>query len=135
MMFLAGMKLRWITPIVVAGVAGILYLATHINERRDRLLAFLNPEEYQASGGYQQLQGLIAIGSGGLQGLGLGAGRQKDALPSLRPHRFYFSDDWGGTGSEIHAVDGLWLPPHFLSGTMWRRTRGTVSACFWDSAA
>jgi cell division protein FtsW len=77
MMFLAGMKLRWIAPIVIAGVAGILYLATHINERRDRLLAFLNPEEYQASGGYQQLQGLIAIGSGGVDGLGLGEGRQK----------------------------------------------------------
>jgi cell division protein FtsW len=77
MMFMAGMKLRWIAPIIIAGIAGILYLATHISERRDRLLAFLNPEEYQASGGYQQLQGLIAIGSGGVEGLGLGEGRQK----------------------------------------------------------
>ena len=76
-MFVAGMRLRWILPIVLAGVIGILYLAVHIEERRDRLLAFLNPEEYQASGGYQQLQGLIAIGSGGVDGLGLGEGRQK----------------------------------------------------------
>jgi cell division protein FtsW len=77
MMFIGGMKLRWIAPIFIAGAAGILYLAAHISERRDRLLAFLNPEEYQASGGYQQLQGLIAIGSGGVDGLGLGEGRQK----------------------------------------------------------
>ncbi len=77
MMFMAGMKLRWIAPIVIVGISGILYLATHIDERRARLLAFLNPEEYQASGGYQQLQGLIAIGSGGVDGLGLGEGRQK----------------------------------------------------------
>lgn len=76
-MFVAGMRLRWILPIVFVGVAGILYLAVHIDERRDRLVAFLNPEEYQASGGYQQLQGLIAIGSGGVDGLGLGEGRQK----------------------------------------------------------
>jgi cell division protein FtsW len=76
-MFVAGMRLRWILPIILAGAIGILYLAMHIDERRDRLLAFLNPEEYQASGGYQQLQGLIAIGSGGVDGLGLGEGRQK----------------------------------------------------------
>lgn len=76
-MFVGGMRLRWILPIVIVGLAGILYLAIHIDERRDRLLAFLNPEEYQASGGYQQLQGLIAIGSGGVDGLGLGEGRQK----------------------------------------------------------
>jgi cell division protein FtsW len=76
-MFVAGMRLRWILPIVLLGVVGILYLAIHIEERRDRLLAFMNPEEYQASGGYQQLQGLIAIGSGGVDGLGLGEGRQK----------------------------------------------------------
>jgi cell division protein FtsW len=76
-MFVAGMRLRWILPIVLVGAVGILYLAFHIEERRDRLLAFLNPEEYQAGGGYQQLQGLIAIGSGGVDGLGLGEGRQK----------------------------------------------------------
>src|SRR6478736_8212353 len=77
MMYMAGMKVRWVAPLVVVGIAGILYLATHIDERRARLLAFLNPEQYEASGGYQQLQGLIAIGSGGLDGLGLGEGRQK----------------------------------------------------------
>ena len=89
-MFVAGMRLRWILPIVLVGVVGILYLAIHIEERRDRLLAFLNPEEYQASGGYQQLQGLIAIGSGGVDGLGLGEGRQKMLyLPYAHPTSFF----------------------------------------------
>ena len=77
MMFLAGMRLRWILPIVAAGLAGVLYLASHIDERWDRIIAFLNPEQYHATGGYQQLQALIAIGSGGPLGLGLGEGRQK----------------------------------------------------------
>ena len=44
-MFVAGMRLRWILPIVLVGVVAILYLAIHIEERRDRLLAFLNPED------------------------------------------------------------------------------------------
>jgi len=41
------------------------------------LLAFLNPEKYQETEGHQQLMGLIAFGSGGVDGLGLGNGRQK----------------------------------------------------------
>jgi cell division protein FtsW len=77
MMFVAGMRLRWLAPFAIIGVCGIIYLATHIDERRDRLLAFMNPEKYEQSDGYQQLQGLIAIGSGGIEGRGLGEGRQK----------------------------------------------------------
>lgn len=77
MMFLAGMRMRWILPLIVLGVCGILYLATHDAERASRLVAFLEPEKYKEGEGYQQYQGLIAIGSGGTEGLGLGEGRQK----------------------------------------------------------
>jgi len=76
MMFMAGMRWSWIVPIVIIGLVGILYLATHIDERRGRLLAFLHPERFPDEF-YQQLQGLIAFGSGGTEGLGLGEGRQK----------------------------------------------------------
>ncbi len=44
-----------------------------------RFLAFLYPEKYPADA-YQQVQGLIALGSGGVEGLGLGNGRQKMAF-------------------------------------------------------
>lgn len=77
MMFIGGLRLLWILPLAVIGVAVIIYAATHIDERHGRLLAFLDPEKYAATEGYQQNQGLIAIGSGGLEGLGLGEGRQK----------------------------------------------------------
>ncbi|MBN8709852.1 MAG: cell division protein FtsW [Verrucomicrobia bacterium 61-8] len=76
-MFVGGIRMRWVVPAAIIGVAGILYIATHIDERHGRLMAFMNPEKYQATEGYQQLQGLIAFGSGGTEGLGLGEGRQK----------------------------------------------------------
>jgi cell division protein FtsW len=75
-MFLAGASLRWLGIFAVGGLAAMLYAATHINDRLGRMLAFLHPDKYPDDF-YQQLQGLIAIGSGGLYGLGLGEGRQK----------------------------------------------------------
>jgi cell division protein FtsW len=75
-MFLAGASLRWLGLFAVIGLVGILYGATHIDERLGRLLAFMYPDKYPDEF-YQQMQGLIAIGSGGIDGLGLGAGRQK----------------------------------------------------------
>ncbi len=77
MMFVGGSSLRFLGPLVCSGVGGILLLAWHISQRQGRLLAFLNPERYQETEGHQQLMGLIAFGSGGIEGLGLGNGRQK----------------------------------------------------------
>ena len=76
MMFLAGTILRWLVPMVMTGLGGVIYAATHVEERMGRLLAFMNPAKYPDEF-YQQQQGLIAFGSGGLEGLGLGEGRQK----------------------------------------------------------
>ncbi len=77
MMFVAGAGLRYLIPLATAGLGGVLYVATHIEERNARLIAFLNPENFKLTEGLQQWQALIAIGSGGLTGLGLGEGRQK----------------------------------------------------------
>ena len=46
-------------------------------ESRDRLLSFLNPEADPLGKGFQAMQSMIAIGTGGLTGLGIGNGRQK----------------------------------------------------------
>jgi cell division protein FtsW len=77
MMFVAGASPKYLGPLVLAGVASILAIAWHISERQGRLLAFLHPEQYQEKEGHQQWMGLIAFGSGGVEGLGLGNGRQK----------------------------------------------------------
>ena len=76
-MFIAGTNLALLGTLSLGGVAAILYVATHIAERNGRLLAFLHPEQYKLTSGLQQLQALIAWGSGGIEGLGLGNGRQK----------------------------------------------------------
>jgi cell division protein FtsW len=79
LMFIAGTRLRYIAPVFAAGLAGMIYIATHIGERQGRLLAFLDLEKYKEGAGLQQWQALIAFGSGGVEGLGLGNGRQKMA--------------------------------------------------------
>lgn len=77
MMFVAGASPKYLGPVVIIGIASILAIAWHISERQGRLLAFLHPEQYEAKEGHQQWMGLIAFGSGGVEGLGLGNGRQK----------------------------------------------------------
>lgn len=76
-MFVAGAALRWLLLMGGAGLAGVLLLAMNISERQGRLLAFMNPEKFKLGEGLQQWQALIAFGSGGVEGLGLGEGRQK----------------------------------------------------------
>lgn len=67
--------------LVAFSVAGVALLAANIdtssNFRIRRLLTWLHPEEYSASGGYQVMQSLYAIGSGGFFGKGLGNSAQK----------------------------------------------------------
>lgn len=77
MMFVAGAALRWLALVVVGGLGGVLFLAMNISERHNRLLAFIDPSKYKLGEGLQQWQALIAFGSGGTDGLGLGEGRQK----------------------------------------------------------
>jgi len=76
-MFVAGSSLRYLGTSAILGLAGMLFIATRIPERMSRFLAFLHPEQYRLTEGLQQWQALIAIGSGGIDGLGLGNGRQK----------------------------------------------------------
>jgi cell division protein FtsW len=76
LMFLAGTRLRYLAPTVLAGFAALGLAVYKMPERTGRFLAFLYPEKYPADA-YQTVQGLIALGSGGVEGLGLGNGRQK----------------------------------------------------------
>lgn len=77
MMFVAGAGLRWLIPLVGAGLAGLVVAIFHIEERMGRLMAFLDPEKYKLTEGLQQWQALLAFGAGGVDGVGLGSGRQK----------------------------------------------------------
>ncbi len=76
-MFLAGTNPVLLGGVALSGVAGLLFVATQMTERMGRLVAFMDPEKFKEDAGLQQMQALLAWGSGGLEGLGLGNGRQK----------------------------------------------------------
>jgi len=76
-MFVAGANPLWLGGVAITGVGALLVIATRISERMGRLSAFLHPQHFKEDAGLQQMQALIAWGSGGMEGLGLGNGRQK----------------------------------------------------------
>jgi cell division protein FtsW len=76
-LFVAGLSWKWL---VVGGAAAlpVLYLLiSHVSYRQARLMAFLNPDADPLGSGFQLLQSLIAVGSGGLTGVGLMESKQK----------------------------------------------------------
>ena len=76
-MFVAGSPLKFIVPLGVAGGSLAVFGALAEPYRRARVTAFLDPWADPLNTGYQTIQSLIALGSGGLFGVGLGASRQK----------------------------------------------------------
>ncbi len=77
MLFVGGVKPRYIGLALAAAVpAGILLVASSPYRLR-RVLAFLDPWAHRYDIGYQVTESLMTLGSGGFWGLGLGAGRQK----------------------------------------------------------
>ena len=77
MIFAAGVSWRFIGFFSLGAIPALLALAFGAAYRRDRLFAFLNPESDPQGKGFQALQSLIALGTGGFKGLGIGNGRQK----------------------------------------------------------
>jgi cell division protein FtsW len=77
MLFAAGLKIRYFFSIALF-MGPILYLVIKMNpEKMKRVLAFLNPEEHLSTSGFQAIQSIYAIGSGGIFGQGLGNSTQK----------------------------------------------------------
>jgi len=76
-MFVAGASPLWLGAVSLTALGALLIVATQISERMGRLSAFLHPQHFKEDAGLQQMQALIAWGSGGMEGLGLGNGRQK----------------------------------------------------------
>ncbi|MDX2227120.1 MAG: putative lipid II flippase FtsW [Verrucomicrobiae bacterium] len=77
MMFIAGTRMRYLVPGVVTALGCLTVAVVMMPERLARIFAFLWPELNKTGKGYQVYQGLIALGSGGMNGVGLGESRQK----------------------------------------------------------
>ncbi len=77
MFFVAGGSLWQMALLAPAGVAAVAYVVTHSDYQLARVQAFLDPWADPQGNGYQTIQSLIALASGGPLGVGLGASRQK----------------------------------------------------------
>lgn len=77
MLFIAGSPMRYVMSIGGTGLLLASLAAMAAPYRRARVLSFLDPWADPLNSGYQAIQGLIALGSGGWFGVGLGASRQK----------------------------------------------------------
>jgi len=77
MLFEAGLSLRFLAGAIAAALPVIYLLIARVPYRYNRLMAFLHPEQDPQGAGFQLLQSLIAVGSGGFFGVGLMASRQK----------------------------------------------------------
>ena len=77
MMFVAGTRGRWLMAGAGGAVIFMIVYVSLLGYAGDRITAWFHPEEDPGDTGYQILQSLYAIGSGGLFGLGLGRSKQK----------------------------------------------------------
>ena len=76
-LFGAGLSWKWIAVGAAAAAPVLFFLITHVSYRNARLTAFLHPEADPQGAGFQLLQSLIAVGSGGFAGVGLMESKQK----------------------------------------------------------
>lgn len=76
MAYVAGLPMKRVLQVGVVILIGTVLAVVSTGYRRDRVLTFLHPEQDCQNAGYQACQALIAVGSGGISGKGLGHGAQ-----------------------------------------------------------
>ena len=90
-MFMAQVPLTYLsatTALIIPFIAGLIYFQPY---RLKRILTFLNPWDDPQGAGFQIIQSLIAIGSGGLWGMGIGNSKQKFFYLPMHHTDFIFS--------------------------------------------
>lgn len=89
--FLCGAPLKPLAMLCGGGLIGVGTLALTLDYARERITVWLDPAAYPLEGGWQTLQGMMAIGSGGFFGLGLGKSRLKYSWVSEPANDFIFT--------------------------------------------
>ncbi len=116
MVMLAGAKWSHLSLIGACGAAVGAFYALSEEYRRERLMSFRDPWKYLSDEGYQLAQSLLAFGSGGLFGMGLGRGRQKYAFLPYPESDFIFAvvgEDMGLVGCLL--ILGLFVAFEFFA--------------------
>lgn len=106
--FAAGAQIRWFAGAVGAVIGGLVAAIMFVPYAKERVSMLLSPEKYDPTGKiWQTLQGLYAIGSGGLFGVGLGGSRQKHMYVSQPQNDFVFSiiaEELGFAGAALVII-------------------------------
>lgn len=122
MMYVAGTGAKWLLAGAGAAVLFVLVYITFMGYAGDRVTAWLHPEKDPGDTGYQILQSLYAIGSGGLFGLGLGKSRQKYLYLPFQYNDYIFAiicEELGLVGAllimalfSVTILRGYWIALH-----------------------
>lgn len=122
LMFVGGVKLRWFAGGAVLLTGAFTIVVTQFSHASSRISTWLDPFSDTTGDGWQIVQSLYAIGSGGVTGLGLGQSRQKYLYLPEEHNDFIFSvicEELGFIGAvlilalfALLIVRGYWLAMH-----------------------
>jgi len=119
-LYVAGMRLRYFAGAFAASLLPLYLLIFHVAWRRERVLAFLNPYADRQKAGFHIIQSLIAVGTGGVTGMGLMEGKQKlFYLPE--PHTDFI---FAVTAEELGLVGAMFVVALFAI-FLWRGMRAS----------
>jgi len=119
-LYVAGMRMRYFGYAFAASLVPLYFLIFHVSFRRDRILAFLNPYADRQKAGFHIIQSLIAVGTGGLTGVGLMEGKQKlFYLPE--PHTDFI---FASMAEELGLVGSIFVVSMFAI-FLWRGMRAS----------
>ena len=110
MLLVAGVRLHHLFLPALGGVAILAVSILHDPMRRNRIAAWLHPQDHLQDAAHQGQQALIAIGSGGVTGQGLGNGVQKLGYVPEIPSDFIFAN----IGEELGLIGTLFVVVAFL---------------------
>src|ERR1035441_1243963 len=91
LLLIAGIRLKYFLPPVLAVAVGVGVFIYHNPMRSERIYSWLHLEETKRNKGHQAYEAMVALGSGGLTGKGLGDGRQKLGFVPEHHTDFIFS--------------------------------------------
>lgn len=108
----SGANLRYISMCCAVGAGGVSALALFTDYTKERITVWQNPEAYKLTGGWQTLQGLMAIGSGGFFGVGYGNSVMKHCYVSEPANDMIFAilcEELGFVGAAITILIFIFL--------------------------
>jgi cell division protein FtsW len=91
MLLIAGIRLRFFLPPVILGIIAMGFFLYNNPMRSERIYSWLHVEETKQDKGMQAYQAMVALGSGGVYGVGLGDGRQKHGFVPEHQTDFIYS--------------------------------------------